>query len=381
MIISIINKSSKDFHQKYPGIKQINMNKIVLGISELIPYLSEEICSNTGLSYILIKEIEHYYHSICLSGNAVLSIELLSLLESDVILGEPDSVNDTEYQAGRTQSIEKSLKGLCNVYKDIDDSKYSSVTSLKESNELEVFLFSLLKYKGEIRMSSIEESIKKAMSDLGITDSSSPLDKEFHAKVPVGTTEVQPAKKLSKTDKVKAAAAKMKLESEESEELENSTVSQSPVNSSEEEPESSIYCKIKDGKMALIIPQDMKMESTEIGGMTVNVITVSIPDLDSTKLQELTSEVVASVEPEATTKLPDDTDTSEIVRVPIFFSKSYPEFDDDVQNQLQELHEKKQVLDDLIKQARADQDENLVNEYRKQRRAIRGKISALTEQV
>lgn len=219
---------------------------------------------------------------------------------------------------------------------------------------------------------SLEDDIRKAMMDLGIdTDADEDTSQE--------TKPVKLSKKVENPKTIK----KPEPEPEDDYEPEQLQLEfPEDTEQTQEDESQEIYCKIKDGKLALLMPVGLPMEEQEIAGMKVNVLTVSLPDLDAVRLQSL--EVFNPFKPQT------------IVRVPIILEKDNEPESKPVKKQkpaatseytgkqasdtddLVELLALKKSLDGQIKDARASGDESLVNELRKQRRAVRNKINQLS---
>lgn len=233
----------------------------------------------------------------------------------------------------------------------------------EESKEIENSyenLIELITIRKEDNTMTMEESIKKAMRELGMDVDDTPTPEVSTKK----TIEPKKHEKVVKTDKP-----------EPKKDIMNPPVENTVEGNTEEAEESAIFVKITDTTMALLIPAGMTLEHQNIGGVEFNVATVSIPDWNSRKLQELplaipqekqqkTSEPVKVERKSVKVEKPEKK-----VEKPV---KVVVEFDD-----LSELQAEKSRLDAEIKKYRAVGDIDTVNELRKQRRAVRNKINKL----
>lgn len=217
---------------------------------------------------------------------------------------------------------------------------------------------------------TIEESIKKAMAELGMEVEQESLD----TKKP-SNTGTKNKKKISKDcaeDKCKDTEVDEKTG--DSEDLENTpvcpvkktnnrveNVRQPEETESSDDEASSLFVKVEDGSMAILIPKNLPLKSKSIAGMDFMVATVKVPDLSLKNLQELT--IVDSST--------NDNSVSKVVRKPILVEK------DSHVHGLQELISMKKELDEEIKINREQGNEEKVSELRKKRRAIRNKINAV----
>lgn len=229
----------------------------------------------------------------------------------------------------------------------------------EESNGIENSyenLIELITIRKEDNTMTMEESIKKAMRELGMDVDDTPTPEVTTKKA------IEPKKpeKVVKVDKP-----------EPKKDIMNPPAESVVEEDTEEAEESAIFVKITDTTMALLIPAGMTLEHQNIGGMEFNVATVSIPDWHSRKLQELplaiqqkTPEPVKVERKSVKVEKPEKK-----VEKPV---KVVVESDD-----LNELQEEKSRLDAEIKKYRAAGDIDTVNELRKQRRAVRNKINKL----
>lgn len=204
---------------------------------------------------------------------------------------------------------------------------------------------------------TMEESIKNAMRELGM-------------EVDDDGAEEQPVKKPEPKNPVKQVKVEKEPEKKIAEDFINppEEAAETDVSGQEEGEEAdAIYVKISDDRMAVLLPVGLQMERQTIGGMEFNVATVGLPDLKSTKLQEL---AIVTQKPEP--KKP-------VKRTPIVTEKepTKPIKTVVVSGEISDLVAEKARLDAEIKKYRQLGDVDTVNELRKQRRAVRNKINKL----
>lgn len=207
---------------------------------------------------------------------------------------------------------------------------------------------------------TMEESIKNAMRELGMeVDGDEPVKEE------------QP--KQSKVEKKVEKKPAEDFINPPEEAAETDEIGQQEDTESDEEADA-IFVKISGGHMAVLLPVGLQMEKQNIGGMEFNVATVGLPDLKSTKLQELT--IIAQKEQP----------TKQVKRTPIITAPEKPAKVEQPQKPIKtvvvsgeksDLVAEKSRLDAEIKKYRQLGDIDTVNELRKQRRAVRNKINKL----
>lgn len=202
---------------------------------------------------------------------------------------------------------------------------------------------------------TITESIKKAMAELGIPSDEISLDEP----------------KATKLTKKGVSNGENKPKEEP---FMNPPVEES--GESDEDAVLSVFCKVKGDKMVLFFPKDYPFEVTNFGDLMLNTLTFELPDYNNSKLQEL-SIILSSSQI-----------VDKIVRTPIILPKEdktkavKPKtpsrtVDSSEGDDLDALTQRKAELDAQIKDARHNGDEELVNQLRKERRVVRGKINKL----
>lgn len=317
-----------------------------------------------------IKAWENLLGNVIITGNLLLDSTICSWLikdTSNTVLVAVDDNNPNE-QKRFYDFVSKHKKNvhLLNVN---EEYKLPSVLirELFNANMCTDKDLAKLSYVEDKNM-TIEESIKKAMAELGMEVEQESSD----TKKPSNTVAKNKKKSNKDCAEDKCKDTEVGEETSDSEDLENTPVRpvKKPSNRVEnvhhaEETESgddsasSLFVKVEDGSMAILIPKNLPLKSKSIAGMDFMVATVKVPDLSLKNLQELT--IVDSCT--------NNNSVKEVVRKPILIEKD---------NQgLQELISMKKELDEEIKINREQGNEEKVSELRKQRRAIRNKINAV----
>lgn len=220
---------------------------------------------------------------------------------------------------------------------------------------------------------TMEESIKNAMRELGMeVDGDEPINEE-QPKQP------EPKKQSPKQPKVSKKAEEKLAEdfiNPPEEAAETEKAGQQEDEESGEEVDA-IFVKVSGGHMAVLLPVGLQMEKQVIGSMEFNVATVGLPDLNSTKLQELT----IVFQKEQPTKQVKPVNRTPIITIPEKSAKKEqpqkPTKTVVVSGEKSDLMAEKSRLDAEIKKYRQLGDVDTVNELRKQRRAVRNKINKL----
>lgn len=214
---------------------------------------------------------------------------------------------------------------------------------------------------------TMEESIKNAMRELGMeVDGDEPAKEEQPTKQPEPKKQPKQPKVTKKVEENFINPPKEAAETDEA--------GQQGNNESDEEADA-IFVKISGEHMAVLLPVGLQMEKQTIGGMEFNVATVELPDLKSTKLQEL----IIITQKEQPIK--------QVKRTPIIITPEKPAKAVQSQKPIKtvivsgeksDLVAEKSRLDAEIKKYRQIGDIDTVNELRKQRRAVRNKINKLS---
>lgn len=230
-------------------------------------------------------------------------------------------------------------------------------------------------------MPSIEESIRAAMIELGITDAAgAPLPPTAATPQPEAAPTPKPAPAPApapKAPKAPSAAPSTPRKQPPAPPQEKTQQKETPPPTAAETAPEYIYAKIKDGHLALIFPQGLQLKQEIIAGTKVDVVTVAMPDWTNDKLQSLA--IIAPQEaPQPVKRVPITTPPEQAAPAPAPKPKA-PKPTMEIGETMDELLVQKQDLTSQIAAARAAGDEQLVNELRKQRRVVRGKINQLKE--
>lgn len=335
---------SKDYHKKL-FLKQLE--------SELGTYiitgnllLSQNICS------WLLKE-----------GNTVVIVnrDNMEAYEDSVLNDTGRYLDDSNLQK---YELEQRFKQTFKVLQPISKNLYWIDLSDEESDDLNRLvelklqeskttgletsdLISIITRKEDKNM-TMEESIKKAMRELGI-------DNDITIENPA-PTEKKPEQKP----------------------IEKKLVS--PIKQTQESFENnSIFVKFTDTNMAILFPVEIQLERKSICGVDFNVATLPIPNLDDRKLQEL--ELIVE-KPKVVEKKPEQKPVEKLEliadsQVNSPEKKKTPVVNTNDVSELEELKAEKARLDGEIKKYRSEGNMDMVNSLRKQRRIVRGKINKL----
>ena len=380
MRLLLMGRTAMEVFQKaYPHITVINFNTILNELSKGDPGLTIEVCTNIALKQALFDELERVYGQVAYFGSGITA----DVVENTQI---PIFVQDLEtpgkYQPmALIEATKKSYKRTNKVYDALSQLMGVVVTETPSNqpkyNPTAVVLMILYRHKEEIAMPSIEEAIKNAMRELGITDDAgNPLPQSKPTFMPdTVTPEPEPAP----APKAPAPAKKAKTDKSPKPVEFTPNATQPPVEETQDDTIDNIFCKVKDGHMALIFPVGLKLERKTIAGTLVDVLNVSLPDLTSDKLQALKIEQdeapTQAAAPAAVKRTPIKADKKSTGE-----SKSTRKAAPAVNlgdESLESLSAQKQELTAQIAEARAAGDTQLVNELRRKRRLVRAQIHKL----
>lgn len=375
MIIAITGSTQQDVNELALGLSEDRIQ--VIDTLDLLRRLDRKslnnLTTNRNLQKSVLKSLENAFESVIITGNIVVNEEICEWLLSNnniVVVTTRKSIDSYDpevleqytrfwddkvsLQYNLTVRFQSEYERLKKIHKKVYMADLSEPTD--ESEEL-FETVSQIKSSRKDNDMTIEESIKKAMAELGMDVDTSSSEPE------------QPQKKVEKTKSQAKKSTKVKPEP-----IMNPPEEVEPEEKEEEPVEESLFVKVTNNSMAILIPESLKLEQQEISGIKFNVATVELPDLSSRKLQELSilSETSKSTENAKTAK--------SVVRTPIKSKgtekpKSVSKGNSD--GSLDELHEEKARLDAEIKKYRAQGDIETVNALRKQRRAVRNKINSL----
>lgn len=373
------------FQRAYPHIAVINFNTILNELSKGDPGLTIEVCTNIALKRALFDELEQVYGQVAYFGSGITAdvvedtripifVQDLETPDKYQPMALVEATKKSHKKTNKVYGTPSQLMGVVVTETPSNQPKYSPAT---------VVLMVLYKHKEEITMPSIEEAIQNAMRELGITDAAgNPLPQNNPVSMPDSispATEPEPAPAPSKTP-APAKKAKTPKPTPKPEPVKPTPkASQPSAEETQDEPIDNIFCKVKDGHMALIFPVGLKLERKTIAGTLVDVLNVALPDWTSTQLQALKIEQnetsTEAAAPAAVERTPIKTG-----KEPTAESKPLKKAAPAINlgdESLESLSAQKQELTAQIAAARASGDTQLVNELRRKRRLVRGQIHKL----
>ena len=333
--------------------KKVFLSKLADELATVIVYgnvlLSEDICE--------------WVQSLDDGVVVVVSRDKMENYPPEVIQSTSKYWGDTELQRYEMENRFKAMYQRLSKCPGASDCYWVDLTSesqplnylLADSNEWESFKWGLtaedilkIVTKGEDDNMTMEDSIKKAMLELGID----------LGDVPEEPKKTEPVKEKPKPEPVKKQP---KVEPEPAPE---------PETKEDDETPTSLCVKMDGDTMALLIPEGLEMEEKEIGGIKFKVATVNKPDFNSDKLQELP----LYTEPKPETRVEPKVESKPEPKVE---SKPEPKVEKELPSDLEGLMKAKKAVDLEIKEARKAGDTNRVEELRKQRHKLRREINKL----
>lgn len=406
MIIGLIGPVSQDIDAVSEMLVSDKAIQVVNSISVLRKADRKTINNLTIQGYhkqYFLKKLEAELRTIIVTGNLILSEDIVSwLLDNGGVIVVVSRDKMESYDKSVLETMEKywddkvtqkynlevrfkkfherlqaKNEGVGNLFLiDVSDENSSQLEELLEVSQewcesernglKDEEILEITKVIKEDTTMTLEDSIKNAMRELGMeVDGDEPQEQVVEQPKP------EPKKPPKKQPK---AAEKPKKEVAEDfiNPPEEAPKTDNPDTQEDEEEADAIFVKISDGKMAVLLPAGLQMEKQVISGMEFNVATVELPDLKSTKLQELTIVSQKQSEPKKAVK-----------RVPIVSKEEKPKKVEKpiktvvVSGDKGDLVAEKARLDAEIKKYRQLGDIDTVNELRKQRRAVRNKINKL----
>lgn len=218
-------------------------------------------------------------------------------------------------------------------------------------------------------MATMEENIRKAMRELG-------LDPDAN----LGNEDTKPVKTPSKLEESKPVKPVETVKKTAEKKPTDKLVVHKNLEPRQEVAESdtipqSIFMKIEGNRMVLLIPEGLTLDKRVIGGTTYNTVAVKVPDFGG-KLYEMP---LLNTDESKSVRVETKTISKAIKRIPII-SEPEDKSDDTDDDYIKDLMKEKARLDSEIKAARASNDEDLVNDLRKQRRLVRNKINKAMEE-
>lgn len=406
MIIGLIGPVSQDIELATELLTEDKEVQVIDSIQLLRLAGRKLIGSLTTQDYhkkYVLKKFEDIFGTVIVTGNLILSEDICEWLLQEggiIVVVSRDKLESYDEEVIKTtekywdekatqkynlevrfkkvyERLQKSNTGTDNLYLvDLGSEDTSMLESLIESSqdwmESETTensyeeLISLIEVRKDDEDMTMEESIKKAMRELGMDVDDSDVPAE--------------PKPVTKKPETKKASKPVKTEVKQQPKDDFMNQPEDNTESEEEAVVDSVFVKLTDTTMALLIPVGLEMEKQNIGGMEFNVATVGIPDLKNRKLQEL-----------QINKTQQETEkVSKPERKPVKAEKSEPKKTEKPKQKLEkpmkvmvesgnldELREEKARLDAEIKKFRAAGDIDTVNSLRKQRRAVRNKINSL----
>ena len=407
---------AESFQSILDGTKVVDLVQSMRNLNEecepaLARKLTAKLSTIDNFKKLYIKMLENEYETVVLYGNILFNTEVLKYVAEEggyVVVAQRGDIDDypeettdklKRYFADESAYIFEMTERFSNVYDELVDSGVdeNSITlvdlsqDITENDVLMTMLESmeyceasgsnkepvqiLVEFGNECQEGNmrIEDTIRKAMADLGmnvddVTDEELPKPPK---KQQVKETK-KPDKKVEKKPEPVKKAPEPIMNEPEPEEADDGV---------------SVFCKlnISEGTMAVLVPEGVKFTKQTIGGVSFDTFVVPIPDITSSKLQELP---VASEEKEepakehsAPKKVPVVKSSSNLNKAksaPPTAAKRSVNKSAPVGN-LDDLQAEKKRLDEEIKQARADGDQEAVLELRKQRRAVRAQINKMRE--
>ena len=416
MIIGLVGGVASDVADVAMVLVEDNAIQIVDAIEVLRLADRYTINSLTIQSYhkqYFLKVLENTFGTVIITGNIILSDDIIDwILENDGLIGIVSRKDMKSYDKDTLDMLKRywdepstqkyhvevrwkklyerlKAKGKNVYYVDVSESdgleelcevsqEWEASLKIGVSSQ-EILEITSIRKDDESMAETLEESIKRCMKELGMEVTEDTLNQEQPAK---------PAKKTEKTEKTEKKEEVKKETKKTAKKAEIPEIFMNPPEEDEpnqEQPEQyeqeddeieSIFVKISDGTMALLLPAGLQMEQQVIAGMEFNVATVELPDLTSSKLQELAIKVGTQSKSQTTSKKPQEQPKTAIKRQPIIAEKP-PIKTVVVSGDLKDLQEEKARLDAEIKKYRSLGNEEQVNALRKQRRAVRNKINAL----
>lgn len=391
MIIAVIGSTSQDVEVVASTLSHSHCIQVVDTL-ELLRHLDRKTMGSlTTKDYhqkYLLKKLESEFGTVIVTGNIILNEEICKwVLESEnneVVIASRGSLEKYdeetlkytekywEDKASQRYNLEVRFKKTYERLSKASNSEHLYLVDVSEKEHMNLLkslltnwdvssksidsyddIIDLVNPRKDDDTMTMEESIKKAMRELGMDVD----DNEV-------SSETKPSLKKPEKKMKDFMNPPVKEEPKQQPQIEESHED----STEEDEQEDSIFVKITDDTMALLIPESIHLKSQEISGMKFNVATVSLPDLKDRKLQELTV-ITGEVHSNQVERTPiiskKEKETKKLTKVVV------------VSGNLVELQEEKSRLDAEIKKARAEGDIDAVNALRKQRRAVRNKINSL----
>lgn len=381
MKLLLCGSTALESYKARKGTPLMDFTELFHQVSSYCPQLMIDLCSNADAQQYLADMLEYLYGSIVLYGSMVTDT-LLDRGTDPVFVQDleaPWKYQNTQLSQWITKQYHKSHK----VYTDVEKLPIATGKALTSVTPMNFMYVVAIKHKKkeDNQMPSIEESIRAAMIELGITDAAgAPLPPKAATPQPEAAPTPKPAPAPApapKAPKAPSAAPSTPRKQSPAPPQEKTQQKETPPPTAAETAPEYIYTKIKDGHLALIFPQGLQLKQEIIAGTKVDVVTVAMPDWTNDKLQSLA--IIAPQEaPQPVKRVPITTPPEQAAPAPTPKPKA-PKPTMEIGETMDELLVQKQDLTSQIAAARAAGDEQLVNELRKQRRVVRGKINQLKE--
>lgn len=378
MKLLLCGSTALESYKARKGTPLMNFIELFHQVSSHCPQFMMDLCSDADAQQYLTDMLEYLYGSIVLYGSMVTDTLLDKGTDPIFVqdLEAPQKYQNTQLSQWITKQYHKSHK----VYTDVEKLPIATGKALTSVPPMNFMYVVASKHKKEDnQMPSIEESIRAAMVELGITDAAgAPLPPKAVTPQPEAAPTPKPAPAPATKPKVPPAAPPTHREQPPAPPQEKTQQKETPLPTAAETAPEYIYAKIKDGHLALIFPQGLQLKQEIIAGTKVDVVTVSLPDWTNDRLQALTI-VTPQEAPQPVKRVPIITPPEQAAPAVPAPKPKAPKAPVEIGETLDELIAQKQDLTSQIAAARAAGDEQLVNELRKQRRVVRGKINQLKE--
>lgn len=231
---------------------------------------------------------------------------------------------------------------------------------------------------------SVESEIRKAMRDLGIDIDGSDEDVDVPEDVSYDCDEVEIIVE-GEEDNVEEVQEKEPKQLQSKSELLaldrpapdiSSFINTQPEKEEvQEEQLKSVFIKVENDQMVILIPKGLKTEIKSIQGIEFNTLHIPLPDLQEKTLQEI--DVLNIIKSKSLNKQKEIKETKPQAPKQPKSKETTKRTDVLPAEDLEKLKSIKKDLDLEIKQARKDGDEEKLNELKKERRKVRKLINLL----
>lgn len=421
MIVSIIGPENHDMSRvaqllRSHGLCCLNLTTI---LGELSQSSKHHLISHTSASIDLFSLIEGMTGNAAVYGNALLNTEMCKYLvdhgsplclvyRSDTseqwwytapvtldFWNQPDTIHYNlatrfekmfkQVSKGHKRSsflvdLSSDDKGIGELNRLLSyiDSRYTSTRMVTEREVSDLM-------SNDTDM-SIEESIRKAMAELGIqpnsntSDSNNQEEPKEHTRAEKNSSDMSLGV-ASDTNSTDSGSAKDRANTAVPFVEDNTHIDSTRPETGHDSTDSasnSMAIKISNHHMALLFPSDLQLDTQEIDGQRFYTLSVELPDWNDDALQEL--EVVATDTSTNTPQKHTETPIEQPAVAKHTSSHKTKHISEYTTDDLTELREQKHKLDARIKAARKAGDDDLVKSLRKQRRKVRNVINQLKDE-